>query len=75
MLSYCFKCRKNTKSKNPRVEKTKRGKLMLFKRKCAVCGSKRVRFNKEQEASGLLLGLNSSLKIFHYWGLFFKDTN
>ena len=25
MLSYCLKCRKNTESRNPMVEKTKRG--------------------------------------------------
>ena len=45
MLSYCFKCKKkkNAESKNPKVVKTKRGKPMLLW-KCAVCGSKKIRF-------------------------------
>ena len=30
MLSYCFKCRKNTESKNPKVVKTKNGRIMLL---------------------------------------------
>ena len=40
MLSYCFKCRENTKSKNPEVVKTKNGKIM-FLSKCSVCNSKK----------------------------------
>ena len=53
MLSYCPKCRKNLK-----VAKTKNRRIMLLS-KCAVCHSKKSRFIKEQEASGLL----SSLRI------------
>ena len=53
MLSYCFKCRENTKSKNPEVVKTKNGKIM-FLSKCSVCNSKKWKFLKEQEARGLL---------------------
>ena len=30
MLSYCLKCRKNTESKNPKVVKTKNGRIMLL---------------------------------------------
>ena len=57
MLSYyCFKCRKNTESKNPKVAKTKNGRIMLLS-KCAVCDSKKSKFIKEQEASGLLISL------------------
>ena len=56
MLSYCLKCRKNTESKNPKVEKTKNGRIMITSN-CAVCGSKNLRFIKEQEASGLLSSL------------------
>ena len=61
MLSYCFKCRKNTKSKNPEVRKTKKGKMFLSK--CSVCNSKKGKFLKEQEARGLLssLGIRTSL--------------
>ena len=28
MLSYCLKCRKNTESKNPKVENTKKGRII-----------------------------------------------
>ena len=35
MLSYCLKCRKTTESKNPKVAKTKNGRIMLLS-KCAV---------------------------------------
>ena len=30
MLSYCLKCRKNTESKNPKVVRTKNGRIMLL---------------------------------------------
>ena len=30
MLSYCFKCRKNTESKNPKVARTKKWKNNAF---------------------------------------------
>ena len=35
MLLYCLECRKNTESKNPKVVKTKNGRIMLLP-KCAV---------------------------------------
>ena len=62
MLPYSLKCRKNTESKNPRVEKTKNGRIMLSST-CVVCNSKNSRFIKEQEASGLLssLGIKTPL--------------
>ena len=62
MSSYCLKCRKNTENINPRVSKTSNGKKMLLS-KCAICGSKRSRFIKKQEASGILssLGLKTPL--------------
>ena len=53
MLSYCLKCRKNRESKNPKVVKTKKGRIMLLL-KCVVCDSKKSKFIKEQKASGLL---------------------
>ena len=56
MLSYCLKCRKKTKSKNSKVGRTNKLKLM-FLSKCAGCDSKKSRFIKEQEASGLLSSL------------------
>ena len=56
MLWYCLKCRKNTESKNPRVEKTKNRRIMLSSN-CAVCGSKKSIFIKEQKLCGLLTAL------------------
>ena len=40
MLWYCLKCRKNTESKNPKVARTKNGRIVLLP-KCAVCSSKK----------------------------------
>ena len=62
MSSYCLKCRKNTENINPRVSKTSNGKTMLLS-KCAIYGSKKSRFIKKQEASGILssLGLKTPL--------------
>ena len=56
MSSYCLKWRKNTESINPRVSKTNNGKTMILS-KCAICGSKKSRFIKKQEASGILSNL------------------
>ena len=62
MLSYCLKCKTNTESINPKVLKTTNGKTMILS-KCAICGSKKSKFIKEQQAKGLLrnLGLTTSL--------------
>ena len=56
MKSYCLKCRKNTKNINPRVSKTSNGRTMVLS-KCAICGSKKLRFIKNQEAKELLSNL------------------
>ena len=53
MKSYCLKCRKDTENINPRVSKTSNGRTMVLS-KCAICGSKKSRFIKNQEAKGLL---------------------
>ena len=58
MLLYCLKYSKNTESKNPNVVRTKNGRIMLLS-KYAVCDSKKSKFIKKKEASGLL----SSLRI------------
>ena len=64
MLSYCLKCRKHTENINPRVSKTNNGRTMILS-KCAICGGKKSRFIKKQEASGILsnLGLKTLNKI------------
>ena len=61
MLSFYLKCRKNIESKNPKVVRTKNGRMMLSN--CVVCNSKKSKFIKEQEASGLLssLGIKTPL--------------
>ena len=63
MKSYCLKCRKDTENINPRVSNTSNGRTMVLS-KCAICGSKKSRFIKNQEAKGLLsnLGLKTPLR-------------
>ena len=56
MKSYCLKCRKDTENINPKVSSTSNGKAMILS-KCAICGSKKSRFIKNQEAKGLLSNL------------------
>ena len=62
MLSYCLKCKKNTESINPRVSATSNGRTMMLS-KCAICGSKKSKFIKNQEAKGILssLGIRTPL--------------
>ena len=65
MKSYCLKCRKDTENINPRVSNTSNGKTMILS-KCAICGSRKSRFGKNQEAKGLLSNLgikNPSRKV------------
>ena len=56
MLSYCLKCRKNTESKNPIVERSKNERITLLS-KCAVCDSKKSKIIKQEEAGGILSNL------------------
>ena len=51
-----MKCQKNTESKNPKVARTKNGRIILLL-KCVVCDSEKSKFIKEQEPSGLLSSL------------------
>ena len=62
MLAYCLKSRKNTESKNPKVVKTKNGRIMPLS-KCTVHNSEKWKFIKEQESRGLLssLGMKTPL--------------
>ena len=59
MLTYCLRY---TENKDAKMIKTKNGRLALSS-KCAVCGSKKSRLMKEQEAEGLLsnLGIKTPL--------------
>ena len=53
MLFYCLKCRETTESKNPKVVRTKNGRIMPLS-KCSVCNNKKSKCIKEQEAKRLL---------------------
>ena len=57
MESYCLKCKKNTENIDMEVSSTSNGKAMILS-KCAICGSKKFRFIKNQEAKGLLSNLD-----------------
>ena len=62
MLTYCLKCKKNTKNVDAKMTKTKNGRFLLSS-KCVARGSKKSKFMKEQEAEGLLsnLGIRTPL--------------
>ena len=47
MKTYCVKCGKYTENIDPKVVKTKNGRL-LMQSKCTVCGIKKLRLMKEQ---------------------------
>ena len=63
MKSYCLKCRKDTENINPKVSKTSNNRIMVLS-KCAICGSKKSRFIKNEEAKELLsnLGIKKPLR-------------
>ena len=56
MKSYCLKCRKDTEIINLRVSNRCNGGETILS-KYAICGSKKSRFIKDQEAKGLLSNL------------------
>ena len=62
METYCLGCKKKTENLNSKIFKTKNGRLIM-QSKCPVCGIKKSRFVKEQEAKGLLsnLGIKTPL--------------
>ena len=62
MLTYCLRCKRNTKNIDAKMMKTENARLMLSS-KCAACGSKKSKFMKEQEAEGFLsnLGIKTPL--------------
>ena len=58
MKTYCVKCRKDTENIDPKMVWTKNNRLIM-QLKCPVCGIKKSRFVKEQEAKGLLSNLGN----------------
>ena len=47
MKTYCVTCRKDTENIDPKMVKTKNGRL-LMQSKCTVCGTEKLRLMKEQ---------------------------
>ena len=83
MKSYCLNCKKDTEKVNLIVSKTKNPRTMVLS-KCAICGSKKSRFIKNQEAKGLLnnLSIKTALSkapilgdILFYMRTCIKDTS
>ena len=62
MKTYCIVCKKDTENKNPKVFKTKNGRLIL-KSLCSVCNNEKSRFVSKNEGSALLssLGIRTPL--------------
>ena len=62
MNTYCLKCKKDTANIDPKMVKTKNNRL-LMQSKCSVCGTKKSRLVKKQDAKGLLsnLGIKTPL--------------
>ena len=62
MQTYCVKCRKDTINIDPKMFRTKND-IIIMQAKCPVCGIKKSRFVKEQEAKVLLsnLGIKTPL--------------
>ena len=56
MKTYCVKCKKDTENVNSKIFRTKNNRLFM-QSKCSVCGIKKSRLIKEQEAKGLLSNL------------------
>ena len=55
-------CKEDTENIDPKIYRTKNNRLVV-QSKCSVCGIKKPRFIKEQEAKGLLsnLGIKAPL--------------
>ena len=49
MITYCVKCRKDIEDIDPKMLQTKNNRLIM-QSKCTLCGIKKSRFVKEQEA-------------------------
>ena len=62
MESYCLKCNKYTKNINQQISSTSNGKMMILL-KCAICGSRKSKCIKKQEAKIILssLGIKTPL--------------
>ena len=48
MFPYCLKSKEKTESKNPKLAKTKNGRIIVLSN-FTVCGNKKLKFIKEQK--------------------------
>ena len=71
--TYCVKRRKTPENLNSEIFKTKNGRLII-KSNCTVCGIKKSRFVKKQEAKGLLsnLGIKTLLSKIQLFNVLFS---
>ena len=60
--TYCLACRKHTKSINPKIVRNRQNRLMI-QSNCAICGSKKSRFIKEQKALEILSNLGIKTRL------------
>ena len=62
MKTYCVKCKNDIESIAQKIVRTKNNRLVM-QSKCSICGIKKSRFVKEEEAKGLLskLGIRITL--------------
>ena len=60
--TYCLVCRDYTKKNNPKIVRNRQNRLMI-QSNCAICGSKKSRFIKVQQAMEILsnLGIKTPL--------------
>ena len=62
MKTFCVNCRKDTENIDPKMVRTKNNGLIM-QSKCSVCGIKKSRFVKEQEAKDLLSNLGIKIPL------------
>ena len=62
-MTYCVKCGQNTENLVSKISESKNNRLIM-QSKCAVSGSKKLKFIKQQESKRLLrnLGLKTPLR-------------
>ena len=72
MKIFCVKCKKDTENIDPKMLRRKNNWLVL-QSKYSVCGIKKSRFAKEQEAKGLLsnLGIRTPLSKIPFLNVLF----
>ena len=72
MKTYCLVCRRNTDNVNSKMVKTKNDRLQM-RSQCSICGNKKSRFVKKQEAKRILssLGIKTPLSKIPGLNIFF----